>query len=58
MTEYPFIPVLFAKKPHNAGNMISFHMLNLSYPWVEVRNSEGGEHNASHKALGRQAGPW
>lgn len=58
MTEYPLYQFSLQKKPHNAGNMISFHMLNLSYPWVEVRNSEGGEHNASRKALGRQAGPW
>lgn len=48
------MPELFAEKPHNAENMISFHTLNLDYPWVEFRNSEVHEHSPPNKALARQ----
>lgn len=49
MTEYLFRPELFAKELHNAENMISFHTLNLSYPWVESGNSEGHERKKKEK---------
>lgn len=54
MTEYLFMPELFTKKPHNAENMISFHMLKLSYPWVEFGNSEDHAHHPTNKAVVRQ----
>lgn len=34
--------------------MIWFHMLKLSYPWLEFRSSEDHEHSTPHEALGRQ----
>lgn len=49
MTEYLFMPELSAKGPHNTENMISFHTLNLSYPWVESGNSEGHEQKKKKK---------
>lgn len=48
------MPELFTKKPHNAENMISFHMLKLSYPWVEFGNSEDHAHHPTNKAVVRQ----
>lgn len=49
------MPELFAKKPHDAENMISFHTLNLRYPWVESGNSEGRKQKSPpNKALARQ----
>lgn len=43
------MPELSAKGPHNTENMISFHTLNLSYPWVESGNSEGHEQKKKKK---------
>ena len=49
------MPELFAKKPRDAENMISFHTLNLRYPWVESGNSEGRKQKSPpNKALARQ----